>query len=81
MVCQLNFVMSFGYQLVKYMMVESFNEAYKEGEMPNSRRQGVITLIEKPDEDRTGLENWRPISLGNVDTKIAFIQSNSNTNY
>jgi len=36
------------------MVVESFNEAYEEGEMSNSRRQGVITLIEKTGKDRTG---------------------------
>ena len=53
------------------MVVESFNEAYEEGEMSNSQRQGVITLIEKTGKDRTHLENWRPISLTNVDTKIA----------
>jgi len=53
------------------MVVESFNEAYEEGEMSNSQRQGVITLIEKTGKDRTRLENWRPISLTNVDTKIA----------
>jgi len=53
------------------MVVESFNEAYEEGEMSNSQRQGVITLIEKIGKDRTRLENWRPISLTNVDTKIA----------
>ena len=52
------------------MMVESFNEA-EEGEMSNSQRQGVITFIEKTGKDRTHLENWRPISLINVDTKIA----------
>ena len=40
-------------------------------EMSPSRRQAVITLIEKQDKDRTFLENWRPISLTNVDTKIA----------
>ena len=53
------------------MVVESFNETYEEGEMSNSQRQGVITLIEKTGKDRTHLENWRPISLTNVDTKIA----------
>ena len=53
------------------MVVESFNEAYEEGEMSNSQRQGVITLIEKTGKDRTHLENWRPISLINVDAKIA----------
>ena len=39
--------------------------------MSPSQRQAVITLIEKQDKDRTYLENWRPISLTNVDTKIA----------
>ena len=53
------------------MVVESFNEAYEEGEMSNSQRQGVITLIEKAGKDRTCLENWSSISLTNVDTKIA----------
>ena len=41
------------------MVVESFNEAYEEGEMSNSQRQGVITLIEKTGKDRTHLENWQ----------------------
>ena len=39
--------------------------------MSNSQRQGVITLIEKTGKERTRLENWRPISLTNADTKIA----------
>ena len=40
-------------------------------EMSPSQRQAVITLIKKQDKDRTYLENWRPISLTNVDAKIA----------
>ena len=54
------------------MVVASFNEAHEAGEMSNSQRQGAITLIEKTGKDRTHLENWRPISLANVDTKIAY---------
>ena len=38
--------------------------------MSNSQKQAVITLIEKKGKDRSLLENWRPISLVNVDTKI-----------
>ena len=37
----------------------------------NSQKQAVITLIERKDQDRCNLQNWRPISLLNVDTKIA----------
>ena len=38
--------------------------------MFNPQKQAVITLIEKKGKDRTLLENWRPISLVNVDAKI-----------
>jgi len=51
--------------------VESFNESFIKGEMSPSQRQAVITLIEKKDQDRCDLKNWRPISLLNVDAKIA----------
>ena len=40
-------------------------------QMSPSQRQAIITLIEKQGKDRTYLENWRPISLTNVDAKIA----------
>ena len=35
-----------------------------------SQRQAVSKLIEKKDNDKRYLKNWRPISLLNVDTKI-----------
>ena len=38
--------------------------------MSSSQKQAVITLIEKKGKDRVFLENWRPISLVNVDAKI-----------
>ena len=52
-------------------MVNSFNDAYANKEMSSSQRQTIITLIEKKGKDRNYLENWRPISLINVDAKIA----------
>ena len=38
--------------------------------MSNTQKQAVITLIEKKGKDRCFIENWRPISLLNVDGKI-----------
>ena len=38
--------------------------------MSCSQKQAVITLLEKSEKDRALLENWRPIPLVNVDTKI-----------
>ena len=50
--------------------IKCVNECFEKGEMSNSQKQAVITLIEKKGKDRSLLENWRPISLVNVDTKI-----------
>ena len=51
--------------------MDCFNVSFKKGELSSSQKQSVITLIEKKDQDRCDLRNWRPISLLNVDTKIA----------
>ena len=39
--------------------------------MSVSQRRGVITLIPKDDANLVELSNWRPITLLNVDYKIA----------
>ena len=43
---------------------------YDYGELSNSQKQAIITLLEKKDKDKRKISNWRPISLINVDTKI-----------
>ena len=50
--------------------MKCINECFEKGEMSSSQKQAIITLIEKKGKDRSFLENWRPISLVNADTKI-----------
>ena len=51
-------------------MVDSLNFAYEYGELSNSQKEAIITLIEKKDRDKRYLSNWRPISLIDMDVKI-----------
>ena len=52
-----------------------FLHSDSKGSLPNGlfsfQKQAVITLTEKRGRDRRLVKNWRPISLINVDTKIA----------
>ena len=59
------------FDLLGQDLVDSFNTSYRAGEMTPSQRRGVITLIPKEDSDLSSLANWRPITLLNVDYKIA----------
>jgi hypothetical protein len=47
-----------------------FHEIEREGTLRNSFYEANITLIQKPDKDTSKRENYRPISLMNIDAKI-----------
>ena len=55
-------------------MVKSFNESYENGELGESQKQAVTTLIDKGKGGtllKKKKKNWRPISLWKVDYNIA----------
>ena len=58
------------FDLIKDLLMSSINYSWKVGEISTSQKQAVITLIEKKGKDKHYIQNWRPISLLNVDAKL-----------
>ena len=52
------------------ILLKLFQNIAKEGKLPNSFYEAIITPLPKPDKDAIKKENYRPISLMNTDGKI-----------
>jgi len=59
------------YDLLSENLLACLNEAYEENELTISQRRGITTLLPKEDGSLLNLHNWRPITLLNIDLKIA----------
>jgi exonuclease III len=54
---------------IKKYLLSSITATLSKGEMSISQKQGIISLIPKPNKDSSKLKNWRPITLLNQDYK------------
>ena len=58
------------WSLLSTTLFNSLIYSKTQGFLSISQRQAIIKLLEKKEKDKRFIENWRPISLLNVDTKI-----------
>ena len=52
------------------ILLKLFPKIAEKGTLPSSFYEAIITLIPKPEKDTTKKENYKPISLMNIDENI-----------
>uniref|UniRef100_A0A3B3XUJ8 Reverse transcriptase domain-containing protein n=1 Tax=Poecilia mexicana TaxID=48701 RepID=A0A3B3XUJ8_9TELE len=57
------------WDIIKEPLLQVYNEAFREGRLPNMMNQGMITLLYKKGP-QNNLKNWRPLTLLGLDVKI-----------
>ena len=62
---------------IKSLFMEALNASFKEGQLTQSQRRAIVTMIPKPNRDHELLKNYRGISLLCCDYKlIAAVMAN-----
>jgi len=61
----------FFHDLLGNDLLACLNEAYEKQDPTISQQRGIITLLPKEDGSLLDLHKWRPVTLLNVDSKIA----------
>ena len=67
MASQVNSIRKFREEITPILL---FQKIADEGKLANSFYEATIALTPKPDKDATKKENYRPLSLMNIDAKI-----------
>ena len=52
-------------------LIAALNTSFEVGQLCTSQRRAMITLIDKKVKNKRLIKNWKPISLINVDAKVA----------